>query len=289
VSEINAEWLDVGLLKADGKNPNKMSGLQFEALKKNISKYGFIVPIITNQDLLIADGEHRFRAAQELGLGKVLVIRLPLQEVDRRIIRQVMNKLKGEHDAQLDAEELAFIKINGDFTKLVEFLAKTENELMNALSKAIKSPEFLPNNFDEKIPVFKEELYFTFEEYETFKKFLGMTSSNALKCVVSDYETTTNEVAPRKPFNINHSVLRDTKSLLYGSLQGTTSNECATTLPVGGGRYDYKRISAFQSSKIQSGCEDSNCEDGFSLQIQHQLSYNMDSKVQKETFGWQGG
>lgn len=47
-----------------------------------------------------------------------------------------------------------------------------------------------------------------------------MTSSNALKCVVSDYETTTDEVAPRKPFNINPSVLRDTKSLLYGSLQG---------------------------------------------------------------------
>jgi len=46
-----------------------------------------------------------------------------------------------------------------------------------------------------------------------------MTSSNALKCVVSDYETTTNEVAPRKPFNINPSVLQDTKSLLYGSLK----------------------------------------------------------------------
>jgi len=54
-----------------------------------------------------------------------------------------------------------------------------------------------------------------------------MTSSNALKCVVSDYETT-NEVAPRKPFNINPSVLRDTKSLLYGSLKGTTSNESRT-------------------------------------------------------------
>jgi hypothetical protein len=35
--------------------------------------------------------------------------------------------------------------------------------------------------------------------------FIKMTSSNALKCVVSDYETT-DEVAPRKPFNINPSV-----------------------------------------------------------------------------------
>jgi len=61
-----------------------------------------------------------------------------------------------------------------------------------------------------------------------------MTSSNALKCVVSDYETTTTEVAPRKPFNINPSVLRDTKSLLYGSLQGTTSKRLTTTSKCGG-------------------------------------------------------
>src|SRR3990167_603785 len=115
-----------------------------------------------------------------------------------------------------------------------------------------------------------------------------MTSSNALKCVVSNYETTTNEVAPRKPFNINPSVT-DTKSLLYGSLNGTTSKRDTTTSKYGGGRYDYKRIQAFQSSKIQLGCEDSNSEDRFSLQVQHQLPYNMDSKVQKETFGWQGG
>lgn len=112
-----------------------------------------------------------------------------------------------------------------------------------------------------------------------------MTSSNILKYVVSN-DGTTDEVAPRKPFNINPSVLQDTKSLLYGSLKGTTSKRLITTSKCGGGRYDYKRISALQSSKIQSGCEDSNCEDRFSLQIQHQLSYNMDSKVQEETFGW---
>ena len=115
-----------------------------------------------------------------------------------------------------------------------------------------------------------------------------MTSSNALKCVVSN-DGTTDEVAPRKPFNINPSVLRDTKSLLYGSLQGTTSKRLTTTSKCGGGRYDYKRIQAFQSSKIQLGCEDSNSEDRFSLQIQHQLSHNMDTKIQKETINWKGG
>ena len=119
-----------------------------------------------------------------------------------------------------------------------------------------------------------------------------MTSSNALKCVVSDYETT-DEVAPHKSSIKNLSLLGKgrlmPKDFLKGSLNGTTSNDYTTTSEFGGGRYDYKRISSFQSSKIQLGCEDSNSEDGFSLQIQHQLPYNMDSKVQKETFGWQGG
>jgi len=67
---------------------------------------------------------------------------------------------------------------------------------------------------------------------------------------------TTYEVALRKPFNINPSILRDTKSLLYGLLNGTTFNEDTTISEFGGDRYDYKRISVFQSSKIQSGCED---------------------------------
>ncbi len=60
---------------------------------------------ITNKDLLVADGEHRLRAAKELGMKRVSVVRLPLGEVDRRMIRQVMNKLRGEHDLFLDAEE----------------------------------------------------------------------------------------------------------------------------------------------------------------------------------------
>jgi hypothetical protein len=74
------------------------------------------------------------------------------------------------------------------------------------------------------------------------------------------------------------------KSLMYGSLNGTTS-KIATTFKSGGGRYDYKRISAFQSSKIQSGCEDCNSEDRFSLQVQYQLSSHLDTEVSQEVVG----
>ncbi len=119
-----------------------------------------------------------------------------------------------------------------------------------------------------------------------------MTYSNGLKSVVSDYGTT-DEVVPRKPSIKNLSLSLKgrfmPKDFLKGSLQGTTSNDYATTSEVGGGRYDYKRISAFQSSKMQSGCEDCNSEDRFSLQVQYQLPYNMDSEVSEKSIERQGG
>jgi len=52
------EMVDIEKFKTDGKNPNKMEPKQREALKKNFKKFGFIVPIVTNKDYVIADGEH---------------------------------------------------------------------------------------------------------------------------------------------------------------------------------------------------------------------------------------
>ena len=39
------------------------------------------------------------------------------------------------------------------------------------------------------------------------------------------------------------------------------------------------QIPAFQSKQVQSGCEDCNSAKWFSLQVQHQLSYCLDSKI----------
>lgn len=101
----SAELVDVEKLGVDGQNPNRMGARQFEALKKSIQRWGFVVPIITNRDFVVDDGEHRLQAAKELGMKQVSVVRLPVDEVDRRLIKQVMNKIRGEHDLFLDAEE----------------------------------------------------------------------------------------------------------------------------------------------------------------------------------------
>jgi ABC-type lipoprotein export system ATPase subunit/N-acetylglutamate synthase-like GNAT family acetyltransferase len=127
------ELVDVDRLTVDGKNPNKMGVRRFEALKKSIERWGFVVPVITNRDLLVADGEHRLRAAKELGMKQVSVVRLPVDEVDRRLLRQVMNKIRGEHDLFLDAEEYFQIVSAGSQDLLRGLLNENDLRIGNLL------------------------------------------------------------------------------------------------------------------------------------------------------------
>jgi hypothetical protein len=45
-------------------------------LNKSIKRWGFLVPIITNKEYLIADVEHRLEAAKKLGMKQVSVIKI---------------------------------------------------------------------------------------------------------------------------------------------------------------------------------------------------------------------
>ena len=127
------ELVDVDKLRLDGQNPNRQSKRQFKALKESIKRYGFVVPIVTNRDLLVADGEHRLKAAKELGMRQVIVVRLPVDEVDRRMIRQVMNKIRGEHDLFLDAEEYYRIASEGQRDLLKALLNESDLRIENLL------------------------------------------------------------------------------------------------------------------------------------------------------------
>jgi len=110
-----------------------MSARQFKALKKSIKRWGFIVPIITNRDYLVADGEHRLKAATDMGMKRVSVVRLPVDEVDRRMIRQVMNKIRGEHDLFLDAEEYYRMVSEGSRDLIKDLLNENDLRIDNLL------------------------------------------------------------------------------------------------------------------------------------------------------------
>jgi ParB-like chromosome segregation protein Spo0J len=137
-----AESVKVSELKTDGQNPNKMSKDQLERLKASIKKWGFIIPIITNKDLLIADGEQRYTAAKALGMTEVSVIRLPVEDVDRRLLRQILNKLKGEHQKELDQAEYKRIIEAGKEEDLKYMLMLSDEKLNGGLNQEEKGVSF---------------------------------------------------------------------------------------------------------------------------------------------------
>ena len=96
---------DLRELSGDGQNPNKMTDKQKQATWHSLTKFGWVYPIVANKEGCFADGEQRVDTciSHEVFFGPVL--RLQVEDVDRRLLRQVLNKLKGTHDKLLDAEE----------------------------------------------------------------------------------------------------------------------------------------------------------------------------------------
>jgi 1-aminocyclopropane-1-carboxylate deaminase/D-cysteine desulfhydrase-like pyridoxal-dependent ACC family enzyme len=136
---VNPDELDV-----DGDNPNAMSGATLDLLKQKIRDRGWIGNhIIADTDGLIADGEHRWRAARDLGLDEVPVKFYDLTDEERRLIRQELNKIRGEHDAGDDADEYERLLENGYDEELGDLLDATSDtgELSEVLQEAKDSEQ----------------------------------------------------------------------------------------------------------------------------------------------------
>jgi ParB-like chromosome segregation protein Spo0J len=142
--------LDPAELKSDGVNPNKMTDEELDALKTSITRYGFIAPVLVNNEHVIVDGEQRWQASKELKLKQIPVIEINVKEVDRKILRQVMNKLRGKHDPLLDLEE--FKKIyNEDGLKMLEELTFIPKQNIVNLIEKYDTKGFFLDDIDKSI------------------------------------------------------------------------------------------------------------------------------------------
>jgi len=126
------EWVDVQDIRTDGQNPNQMSKEKYLALLEHIREFGIINAILTTTALLVADGEHRLKAARDLKIPRVKVKRLDITEEERRILRQTMNKLKGTHDPLLDAAEFNFLLEADRMQDLGRLLGEDPADLLRA-------------------------------------------------------------------------------------------------------------------------------------------------------------
>ena len=106
-----------------------MSPEQMAALRKSMQTFGYLAPIVVDQDNLIADGEHRLLVYKEFNKKTVPAFRVRMSDTERRTYRQVANKLRGYHDSELDAAELRTIAEGGMLSGLAEMIAQDEQKM----------------------------------------------------------------------------------------------------------------------------------------------------------------
>ena len=134
-------------LRVDGDNPNEQSDEMFGLLCDNLREKGWIGNAIvantgglTNYDGeadgLIADGEHRWRAAQEVGLDEVPVKFYDFEDdAQRRLWRQELNKISGEHDQKRDALEYDYLLSEGRQEEVSSLTSATDEDLDELLDQ----------------------------------------------------------------------------------------------------------------------------------------------------------
>lgn len=122
-------------LHTDGDNPNEMTDEQFGLLCDRMQQRGWVGnAIVTNTDGCIADGEHRWEAAKEIGLSEVPVKQYSLTDSQRRLLRQELNKIKGEHDRGRDAFEFDRMLSDGLAGEVEELVETTNDDLESLLN-----------------------------------------------------------------------------------------------------------------------------------------------------------
>ena len=120
---------DIRLLQTDQQNPNVTTIRQQEQIWASLQKYGWTYPILTNKDGTLVDGEQRTEICKQHGEFFAPVLRLAVTDVDRRMLRQILNKLKGKHNRELDAAEYMRIIEQGEKDSLKTLLASVGERL----------------------------------------------------------------------------------------------------------------------------------------------------------------
>ncbi len=135
IKEFELKKVKIQDIKFDDTNPNVLSTEQMDALKKVIKKFGYLAPVILNKDLKVVDGEHRVRVYDKLGKKAIPAYVVNVNTIDKKMLRQLMNKLRGEHSRKKDADEFKEIFEAGKLSQFAELMAEDQSKFETSLAQ----------------------------------------------------------------------------------------------------------------------------------------------------------
>lgn len=161
---LQVETVPIDSVTPNPWNPNRQSEHDFALLIRSMKEDGFTQPIVVVRlteahltdpkfgnmkvgDTVIVDGEHRWRAAMELGHTEIPVVPVPMLAEQMRIATLRHNRARGSEDVGLAADVLRDLQTLGalDWAQDSLMLDDTElNLLLNDISidNALAAEEF---------------------------------------------------------------------------------------------------------------------------------------------------
>lgn len=115
-------------------NPNVMEQDRIKLLETNIQRAGFLVPVVVrkvDKNYEIVDGEHRWKAAQNLGLKQIPVVVATVDEWEAKLQTINLNNIRGELDQFKLAKLLEGLRSHYSDLELEEILGYTPEQLGN--------------------------------------------------------------------------------------------------------------------------------------------------------------
>ena len=167
LEELEIEYIDLNAIKPNHYNPNRQSEHDFNLLLLSMREDGFTQPIVVVRmepehfeedpnlashgyepgDIVIVDGEHRWRAAaqlasQGLNFQSIPVAFVPMNLAQAKIATLRHNRARGSEDFELSAQVLRDLQALGELEWAQDSLMLSDEEV-NRLIEDVPAPEAL--------------------------------------------------------------------------------------------------------------------------------------------------
>ncbi len=134
LERLEVVYVPIDDVKPNSYNPNRQDKETMDLLKMSIQEDGFTQPIIaTLVQKVIVDGEHRWRAARDLGMEQIPVVFVEMTDEQMRVSTLRHNRARGSEDIELSTEVLKDLRELGALDWAQDSLMITDDELMNLI------------------------------------------------------------------------------------------------------------------------------------------------------------
>lgn len=171
--EIELQWLEPEKLKPNPWNPNRMRPDIAARLSAEIRRKGVLLPLVVRPDqgrFQIIDGEHRWQAAQKIGLARLPCIVVEMDESEARLKTLQLNRLRGEDEPELLARLLRELNVEMSIDQLASRLPFDKVEIEQSIDLlALKESEESRRRLEQEMQEIAKDRIFSIVVSESEK------------------------------------------------------------------------------------------------------------------------